>query len=259
MLTLLTFCLIYYFIAGIVIVLGYHRCLTHKAFKMRKWFEYVVVVLGLPAGTPIQWVGNHRFHHANPDLSVDPHSPIIHGFWYAHNGWYINSKIKLLCFLYALAGPIRFLIDAWNRPRTNQEHNHLAKDISADPFYRYISSPSVYAVLMLLHSIIPFGFAYALWEINGFITLWINLIIIFNLGDSINSLGHEKINEHSSTVNRNVLAFFTFGDGYHKDHHQNPGVARVGFQSKQIDLGWRILLILKFLNLVYDINTLEEQ
>ena len=44
-----------------------------------------------------------------------------------------------------------------------------------------------------------------------------------------------------------------------KDHHQNPGAARLGFQSKQIDVGWGILLILKFFNLVYDINTLEAQ
>jgi hypothetical protein len=33
----------------------------------------------------------------------------------------------------------------------------------------------------------------------------------------------------------------------------------LGFQPKQIDVGWKILLVLKFFNLVYDINTLEEQ
>ena len=107
--------------------------------------------------------------------------------------------------------------------------------------------------------IIPFGFAYAVWEINGLIALWINLVIVFNLGDSINSLGHKKTDEHTSMVNHTVLAFFTFGDGYHKDHHKNPGAARLGFQSKQIDVGWGILLVLKFFNLVYDINTLEAQ
>ena len=259
MLTLLIFCFIYYLIAGTVIVLGYHRCLTHQAFKMRKWFEYLVVVLGLPAGTPVQWVGNHRFHHAHPDVDIDPHSPIINGFWYAHNGWYINSKNRIVCFLYALAGPIRFLIDAWNRPRTNQEYNHLAKDIAANPFYRYISRPSVYGVLLLMHLLIPFVFAYTVWGFYGLIALWVNLIVIFNLGDSINSLGHEKIDEDTSMVNHTVLAFFTFGDGYHKDHHKNPGAARLGFQSKQIDVGWGILLVLKFFNLVYDINTLEAQ
>ena len=87
------------------------------------------------------------------------------------------------------------------------------------------------------------------------IALWVNLVFIFNLGDSINSLGHEKIDEQTGMVNHNILAFFTFGDGYHKDHHQNPGIARLGFQPKQIDVGWKILLVLKFFNLVYDINT----
>ena len=42
------------------------------------------------------------------------------------SGWYLGSRSVVLCVMYALAGPARMLMDAWMRPRTNQEHNALA-------------------------------------------------------------------------------------------------------------------------------------
>jgi hypothetical protein len=75
------------------------------------------VILGLPAGTPVQWAGNHRYHHAHTDTPLDPHSPLHRGFWFAHVGWYIGSDNVALCILYSLAGPARMLVDAWMRPR----------------------------------------------------------------------------------------------------------------------------------------------
>jgi hypothetical protein len=83
----------------------------------------------------------------------------------------------------------------------------LAKDIAANPFYRYISRPSVYGVLLLMHLLIPFVFAYTVWGFYGLIALWVNLVVIFNLGDSINSLGHEKIDEYTSMVNHTFWLF----------------------------------------------------
>lgn len=123
----LIYFLCYYILAGLAINLGYHRTLTHRSLKLCKWFERTVVSLGLPAGTPIQWAGIHRFHHANAETAEDPHSPHHRGFWYAHVGWYIPTRRVWICFLYSLAGPIRTLFDGWNRPRINQQFNHLAQ------------------------------------------------------------------------------------------------------------------------------------
>ena len=88
-------CAGYYFGAGLAICIGYHRVLSHRSAVLSKGLERLFVTLGLPAGTPIQWAGNHRFHHAHADQPDDPHSP-RDGFWHAHNGWYIGRKDALL-------------------------------------------------------------------------------------------------------------------------------------------------------------------
>ena len=111
------FAVIYYQLAGLGVNLGYHRVLSHRSLTLPLWLERTLVTIGLPAGTPTQWAGNHRYHHAHTDTTLDPHSPIQQGFWYAHVGWYIRSRSIPLCVMYSLAGPLRMLIDAWMRPR----------------------------------------------------------------------------------------------------------------------------------------------
>src|SRR4029077_18299561 len=93
---LLALCFVYYLAAGLAIALGYHRLLTHRSLILPTWFERLVVTIGLPAATPIQWAGTHRFHHAHADRLGDPHSP-RDGFWHAHNGWYIGRRDAATC------------------------------------------------------------------------------------------------------------------------------------------------------------------
>ena len=67
---------------GVGITLGYHRLLTHRSFKVPKWLEYFLAVMGSLAcqGGPITWVTAHRIHHAYSDDDKDPHSP-VRGFF----------------------------------------------------------------------------------------------------------------------------------------------------------------------------------
>ena len=61
----------YYVLAVLGSAFGYHRMLTHQAFRLKGGLNYFFVILGLPAGTPLQWVANHRAHHLytdTPDL-----------------------------------------------------------------------------------------------------------------------------------------------------------------------------------------------
>ena len=254
---LLLFCTGYYITAGISVVIGYHRGLTHKAFKLNKTLERILVTLALPAGTPVQWVGNHRAHHQHSDTNLDPHSPVVSGFWYAHNGWLIDSSNPFICSLYALAGPFRFLIDAWNRPRTNQQHVHLANDIAQDAYYRLLSMHYVYLTILLFHIIIPFGFVYSLWQWTGIIALWATLVLIFNAGDSVDSFAHlygdKPYKNESGARNNKTLALLTFGDGWHADHHQFPRSAKLGFHNN-LDVSWHIILFLQKLGLASELQ-----
>ena len=254
--SLFIFCFAYYVIAGIALVIGYHRGLSHQSFQLKKWFLHLIVVLALPAGTPIQWVGNHRFHHAHTDEELDPHSPVVKGFWFAHCGWYINTKNPFLCFLYSISGPIRLLIDAYNRPITNQQHNHLAKDILQDNFLRKISKPNWFRFILVLHFLLPILLTYTIWGWGGIVSWSITLVVIYNIGDSIDSFAHligEKTGKGNAR-NNSLLAILTFGDGWHSNHHKHPSKAKTGVKKRQIDISWYIILLLEKMGIAYKVK-----
>lgn len=252
MIGLITYCLGIYLLGGLGASLGYHRLLTHGSAEVPKWFQRTLVLLGLPAGTPIQWAGNHRAHHQHTDESGDPHSPHLDGFWYAHCGWYIGTKNPFWCFLYALAGPIRMLIDSVMRPRTNQQHIHRAPDIAKDPFYAFLSRPMVYMLVLWIYLLFLIGLPFLLFGWIGVLATSLTLIIVYNLGDAVDSFGHLQGQRSGKSEARNnrVLGFLSFGDGWHANHHEQPRRARHGIKNGQIDLSYAMLRTFKVLGIV---------
>ena len=66
-----------YVLCGLGVTVGFHRMLTHRAFATHRATRYVFAVLGSMAiqGPVIEWVADHRKHHAHTDKEGDPHSP----------------------------------------------------------------------------------------------------------------------------------------------------------------------------------------
>jgi stearoyl-CoA desaturase (delta-9 desaturase) len=248
----------YYLLAGLGVNLGYHRVLSHRSLKLPKWLERTLVIVGLPAGTPVQWAGNHRFHHAHTDTPLDPHSPVHRGFWYAHVGWYLGSDNGSLCVLYCLAGPLRMLIDAWMRPRTNQEFNALAPEVAADPWYRWLSRPGPYAAAMHLHFLIPAAFTWLLWGPGGLAVFWLTLVALYNMGDAIDSVSHmfgDSIpGQKDASRNSLAMGILILGEGWHANHHRFPWSAKHGLSAGQFDWTWLVIRGLGALGLARDIR-----
>src|SRR5919107_1262654 len=87
-----------YLVTALGITVGYHRLLTHRAFDAPPAVKYALAGIGQMAvqGPVIDWVADHRKHHAYTDEDGDPHSPhghggglkgALHGLWHAHMGW----------------------------------------------------------------------------------------------------------------------------------------------------------------------------
>lgn len=230
---------------GFGVVVGFHRLLTHRAVVLVRPLEVLLVVLGLPAGTPVGWVGHHRHHHAHTDDPLDLHSPVHRGFWVAHTGWYLATTSTTLSVLYAVAGPLRTVFDAFWRPRTNQEFADLARDVAADPLWGPVSRPVPYAIVLL-------GWVTGLWLAMGWafgspglVALWLFHIMAYNFGDFVNSWGHRwgtrswaAAGDDDFSRDSAVLALLSLGDGWHAGHHAFPGSARCGVLPGQIDLAW---------------------
>lgn len=256
--SIVVFIIAYYLLAGLGVNLGYHRVLSHRSLKVPKWLERILVTIGLPAGTPVQWAGNHRYHHAHTDTPLDPHSPVHRGFWYAHVGWYLGSRNVPLCVLYCLAGPVRLLVDALMRPRTNQEYNYLARDVSADCWYHWISRPWPYAFAMSLHALIPAAIAWTFWGSAGIEVFWVTLVAVYNMGDAIDSVSHmygEKVaGQQDTSRNSLVMGILILGDGWHANHHRFPWSAKHGLAKGQFDWTWQVIRMLRVVGLAHDIR-----
>src|SRR5690242_8376885 len=116
---------IMYVATGLGITVGFHRHLTHRAFKAKKAVRATLAILGSAAieGPVISWVADHRKHHAFSDREGDPHSPhvdhgvglrgALRGLFHAHLGWLFVHDQRALKTRYApdlLADPtIRFV------------------------------------------------------------------------------------------------------------------------------------------------------
>ncbi|MBV8519250.1 MAG: acyl-CoA desaturase [Acidobacteria bacterium] len=256
MLSLALFCALLYLAAGLGVNIGYHRGLSHRSFRLPAWLERPIVLLALPAGTPIQWAGNHRAHHRWADTDRDPHSPILDGFWWAHAGWYLGSRRRLLAALYAAGGPLRTLFDSWHRPRSNHQYDHFAEDVAADRFYRWISRPWPYFLASMLHVCVPLAIASLVWHTAGFVAVWLTYILMYNVGDAIDSVAHQA--PAHGAVNHALLGWLALGEGWHANHHRHPWSARHGFGRGQFDWTWQIVRLLRALGLAKGVRVAPE-
>jgi hypothetical protein len=73
-----------YLLSGLGITYSYHRQLSHRSFRSPKWLEYAACYCGMMAmqGGPLEWAGDHRYHHLHTETALDPHSS-YEGFYCA--------------------------------------------------------------------------------------------------------------------------------------------------------------------------------
>ncbi len=95
--------LIFYWVSGLGITVGYHRYFTHLSFKAKQGLRVALAIAGSLAieGPVITWVSDHRRHHKYSDREGDPHSPwrygddwkaLSKGLLYAHIGWLFDPN-----------------------------------------------------------------------------------------------------------------------------------------------------------------------
>jgi stearoyl-CoA desaturase (delta-9 desaturase) len=236
-----------YGIAGVGIAVGYHRCFTHRAFKARRGLRIALAVAGSLAveGSPVQWVANHRRHHAFADREGDPHSPwrygtdaraLLKGLLYAHLGWMLRRELS-------------------NRAR-------FAPDIAADRDLRLVGRlfGPLTAISLLGPALIGW-LATGTWTgaLAGF--FWAGLIrmaLLHHVTWSVNSVCHVVGKRPFSCRDRATnfwpLALLSFGESWHNSHHADPSGARHGVLPGQIDPAARIIWLFERLRWAHDVR-----
>jgi stearoyl-CoA desaturase (delta-9 desaturase) len=99
----------------------------------------------------------------------------------------------------------------------------------------------------------PFGLA-------GFFWLGpIRLVLALHAQCCVNSVCHLRPSAglgESTAKNVGWLSLLHIGQGenWHRNHHDRPGSARIGWGAKQIDVGWLTILLLERFGLATDVH-----
>jgi fatty-acid desaturase len=230
----LVFALLMWWIAeSLGIGMGFHRLLTHRGYKTPKSMEYCLTVCGTLAlqGGPIGWVATHRLHHQNSDKEGDPHSPRDGGFW-AHMGWIITG-------------------DAIHNKTT--ELLPYVPDLRKDKFMIWISKWHwVPLAILAVAVLVVGGWRYVMWGI--FLRTVVGLHATYLVNSGTHMWGSRRFLTGDNSTNNFWIAMFSFGEGWHNNHHAHPQSARHGLAWYEFDLNWYGITALRTLGLAWDIK-----
>jgi stearoyl-CoA desaturase (delta-9 desaturase) len=216
-----------YLLTAVGVTIGFHRLLTHRAFQTYPWLERVFAILGSLSvqGSVLDWVADHRKHHAHTDREGDPHSPHVghgsglRGLWHAHVGWLLETQGQA----------------DWKR---------YASELYEDPAMRRIGRR--FPLIVVLSLLIPTvaGFVLHGFTLSGALRgyVWGGLLRIFlvhHVTWSVNSVCHFfgsrrfDIDDHSTNVG--WLSLISLGESWHHNHHAFPRSAYHGLRWWEID------------------------
>ena len=232
--------IVMYFVAGMVgVTMSYHRLLTHRSFQTYKPVEYFLTFCACQAlqSGPIEWVAMHRIHHKESDEEPDPHSPLVNFLW-AHAGWLFVS-----------------LPDA----HTYNEYSRFAKDLHRDKWQRFFDM-FFFPIYVLTAVAIYFagevygglGMSWLVWGV------FVRTVVLWHCTWAVNSVthtfGYRNYNTDEESTNNWLVAIFSFGEGWHNNHHADQRSAAHGQRWFEVDITYRLIKIMELFGLVWGVR-----
>jgi stearoyl-CoA desaturase (delta-9 desaturase) len=215
-------------LGGIGTTVCYHRALAHRALRLNPVVQAILIFFAMfnGSGSPITWAASHRVHHAHADTEQDVSSPVLHGFWWGHLRWLWQAEFPSL--------------------------ERFCPDLERLQYQMW--RPMQPAILGLSY----FGG----WYFGLAAFFWLGAIrLVFSLHAQcfVNSVCHSEPNtpigeDSSRNVHWLALMHFFQGENWHRNHHERPGLARLGRSWHQPDLGYVVICALEKMGLVSEVR-----
>ena len=221
----------------------YHRYFSHRSFKTSRFLQFIFALIGASSVQrgPIWWAAHHRHHHATTEQASDAHSPVQHGLWWSHTGWFLSL----------------------HNFRVQEER---VVDLRRFPELRFLDRFDILVPISLalglfftgtfFESLVP-----ALETTGTQMLVWgffISTVVLYHGTFTINSVAHRWGTRRYATADNsrnNVwLALLTLGEGWHNNHHHYPVSVKQGFYWWEIDVTYYLLRGMAALGLVWDLK-----
>src|SRR5947209_3311446 len=234
-----------YLVTGLGVTVGYHRLLTHRAFQTYPLVERAFAVLGSLSvqGSVLDWVADHRKHHAHADKEGDPHSPHVghgtglRGLWHAHTGWLLENQGQA----------------DWKR---------YARELYEDQHMRRIGRRFPLLVLASLAVPTLAGFVLHGFTLSGALRgyIWgalVRIFIVHHVTWSVNSIchffGRRRFDIEDRSTNVAWLSVVSLGESWHHNHHAFPRSAHHGLRPWEIDPSGLLISALERVGLAWNV------
>ena len=223
------------------ICLGYHRMLTHTGMKTYGWVRYTFATIGMLAGegSPLDWVADHRKHHACSDQEGDPHTPNDGGLW-SHMTW--------LAF-HTHNGDRKAYLERW-APDLYKERGMRLMDILFLPAHIAVGAV-LFAVGYFWMQDFYMACSLLVWG------MFVRLVLVLHATWLVNSashmFGYRNYETTDDSRNNPLVAVVAYGEGWHNNHHAYPRMAKHGHKWWEFDITWQAIRLMRATGLMWDV------
>jgi stearoyl-CoA desaturase (Delta-9 desaturase) len=243
-----------YLIAGFGVTVGYHRLLTHRAFQTHKPLEYAFAVAGSMSvqGPVIDWVADHRKHHAHTDVEGDPHSPhvdfaegwrgALRGLFHAHMGWLFSNHGRAQRRKYAPD-----LVEDRGMRALNRRFHWLVGLSLLAPFL----------IGLALDRTLAGALSALLW--GGLVRIFFQHHVTWSINSVCHFFGRRRFDVEDQSTNVAWLALPSLGESWHHNHHAFPRSARHGLRWWEVDLSALVIRGLQRVGLAWNVTLIAPE
>jgi stearoyl-CoA desaturase (delta-9 desaturase) len=191
-------CFLWTGIVGVDVAL--HRYYSHKSFKASTLSEWIMLLTSIPTslGSPAMWCSVHRLHHVTSDTDKDPHNPATNGPFKTWFAFWTTVQI-----------PKRFFLPFLSTKSLRFIHN-----------YYFIINFLILGTLMFIDFKLA-AFVYALPAVLCFHGAAAIGVLPHLTGKW--QLGYRRYNINDLSHNNWLASILSLGEGWHNNHHANPG------------------------------------
>lgn len=206
-----------------------HRASTHKSVEFHPLVEFFFQLnLWITTGIRrMEWVAVHLCHHVRTDKAGDPHSPVLLGFW----------RVQL------------FNVLLYRNAAKNPEVMWYGRNVKLSWMERKLFR---FSLLGLALGISLACLIFGLWQ--GLVISVSHTIFYLQLNSLVNAYCHVRGYKNfpeADAFNSSWVAWITCGEGWHNNHHKQPGSAKLSVIGSEFDLGWMLVKTLRALGLAH--------